>query len=606
MTGMDMAPGTVIDRFEVVRHLGDGGLASVFLVRHRTLDSLHALKLLHAPDPEMYRRFVQEGRVQARIRHPHVVAVTDIVELKGRVGLVMEYVDGLSLHGALADGEPIARQDALRLFGQMCEGVMAAHAAGVLHRDLKPANVLLALNGDHADAKIADFGIAKVARKEGPALTGAGLAMGTPGYMAPEQILDAATVDARADVFSLGAILYELLTGFPVYRKRDVGQALAATLNGRHTRLRERAPGLPESIDAVVERAIASDPVLRHGSVRELHEAVQQCAPDVLMAGSRLSPPAPPAARADAGPTLAPDRGLTAVPLEARPVSPGRSAPVVTVIGVRPEDVARPREAQPAAVVAPRPVEVIGIRPEDAATLREAPRPDALRVAEPPREAPRDVRTWKADAVEAYVPVDRGELAAKGDSRKARAGGDDIILKKRSPFAVLIPFGAVAALLATAGVAMWLYASSAAQRMAGARAHFVASEAAQVATWTEHAATLEAVVTSAKDPRSLRQTVDTWRFAATPPARIEAGQVMVRALGVEAARQAGGEVPPAVDAALTALEARMGTYAQAVSVTREHETGLASDLARQLGLAPEDTVDTVRADLIGRREAAGP
>lgn len=325
---MVLAPGTHIGRFDVVRHLGDGGLASVYLVQHRTLASLHALKLLHAASPKALKRFVQEGQVQAKIRHPNVVAVTDVVELSDQVALVMEFVEGTTLADVIADDKPLSRRDVVQLFSQICAGVSAAHALGVLHRDLKPANVLLSVHDRGVTAKIADFGIAKVARElstqRGGTLTETGTTMGTPGYMAPEQILDAATVDVRADVFALGAILYELIANRSPFARRERSQTIAATLNGEHVPLGDRIRGLPPAFIVAVERAIALDPGMRFASVADFERAVLAVAPALMgdsMAEEEPVAPAPPARAAIVRPPP------TAIPVPGVHVTAGRPPP---------------------------------------------------------------------------------------------------------------------------------------------------------------------------------------------------------------------------------------------------------------------------------------
>lgn len=268
---MIIAPGMLIDRFEVVRLLGEGGLARVYLVRHKKLKSLHALKALHVSSDKSLKRFLLEGQVQARIRHPNVVAVTDVVELGDQVGLVMEYVEGTTLADVLGDGRPLPADDVATIFRELCEGVMAAHRQGVLHRDLKPGNVLLAVTERGVLAKITDFGIAKVAREvSGATLTEVGTMIGTPGYMAPEQLTDASTCDMRADVFSLGCILYEMLVGHAPYLRDERMATFNATMAGEHIPAAQLEPRVTAQLDAVIERAIHPSPAVRHPSVSEL------------------------------------------------------------------------------------------------------------------------------------------------------------------------------------------------------------------------------------------------------------------------------------------------------------------------------------------------
>ncbi len=257
-----LKPGDVIaERFRVEALLGQGGLARVYLVRHLRLGTLHALKLLTISRERTHDRLLLEGRIQARLRHPNVVAVTDVVEHEGMPALVMEYVGGESLDTWLARRPDYTLDDVLALFAQILAGVGAAHAAGVLHRDLKPANVMLAVSGAGATAKVADFGIAKVAMEaHQPGLTADGVPMGTPGYMAPEQLMDSAGVDARADIFALGAVLYELITRKRAFLSGDLMATITATATGNYTPTSEIVPDCPGPILVAIQRALEPDP----------------------------------------------------------------------------------------------------------------------------------------------------------------------------------------------------------------------------------------------------------------------------------------------------------------------------------------------------------
>ena len=223
MTGR-VETGRVIERYVVEGELGQGGMASVYLLRHRHLGTQHALKVLTTVGANAELRLLLEGRVQAALRHPNVVAVTDILDVDGRPGLLMEYIPPPSLAVWLAGHQPTV-EEAEALFRGIVEGVRHAHRYGLVHRDLKPSNVLLARYDEEGLVpKVADFGLAKVLSTEepSPGQTRSGLTMGTPQYMAPEQFRDAKNVDRRADMFSLGCILYELLSGRPPFAWSDL------------------------------------------------------------------------------------------------------------------------------------------------------------------------------------------------------------------------------------------------------------------------------------------------------------------------------------------------------------------------------------------------
>jgi len=201
-----LSPGDrVAERYEVEELIGQGGLAEVYRVRHIDLGGVHALKLLTWRRKSLAERLLLEGRIQAQLRHPNVVGVTDVIRHEGRFGLLMEYVDCVPLDAFIAEHGGLGLDEALHLFAMVMSGMTAAHDAGVLHRDLKPANILLARQGGGWVPKVTDFGIAKVVAEDVEAnhSTASGAMMGTPGYMAPEQVIDAADVDERADVFAL-------------------------------------------------------------------------------------------------------------------------------------------------------------------------------------------------------------------------------------------------------------------------------------------------------------------------------------------------------------------------------------------------------------------
>ncbi|HMV67985.1 MAG TPA: serine/threonine-protein kinase, partial [Myxococcota bacterium] len=275
-----IAPGDVIaDRYGVEELIGEGGLAQVWRVRHRDLGSVHALKLLLFRKPRLMERLILEGRIQAQLRHPNIVAVTDVVRHGGQVGLVMEYVDGVPLQSWLEVNQPLAVERALELFAPILAGVRAAHDAGVLHRDLKPANILLARVGRTVVPKVTDFGIAKVVEGSFEGLdTRSGAVMGTPGYLAPEQAVDASTVDRRADLFALGAILYEMLAGRRAFEGCDVSIPKDYEL----PELQSLRPEIPDVVARAVEKALAWDPADRYPEVGAFAAALLSGRPRLL------------------------------------------------------------------------------------------------------------------------------------------------------------------------------------------------------------------------------------------------------------------------------------------------------------------------------------
>lgn len=256
---MELATGTVLQRYTVERTLGQGGMAVVYLARHNQIGSLHAIKVLTVHSATIRERLLQEGRVQAGLKHPNIVTVTDMVEVDGAPALVLEYVRGPSLGALLRRHRPtLAQVDALAR--AMLKGVAAAHKQGLVHRDLKPGNVLVAVSDDGLVPKIADFGLGKLLRSTHAAsVTRSGATMGTPAYMAPEQIRDSAAVDERADVFALGAMLYELLTGHQAFRGSDTLDVFEKVARGTYEPIEAVAPGVPERMRVAVERALQVD-----------------------------------------------------------------------------------------------------------------------------------------------------------------------------------------------------------------------------------------------------------------------------------------------------------------------------------------------------------
>lgn len=243
--------GQTLDRYTVVDELGRGGMAVVYRVRHTTLGSEHALKILTIHGASIRERLVLEGRVQAGLRHPNIVAVTDVIDVDGSPGLVMEYVAGPSLEQWLHHNKPDLAT-AERLFRGVLAGVRRAHRVGLVHRDLKPGNVLLETTEEGVIPKVADFGLAKALESGGGMnRTRTGIAMGTPAYMAPEQIRDAKNVDERADIFSLGCILYELVVGQAPFEGPDVLSIFNSVCEGRYVSVTERVPVSPHLEEAI-------------------------------------------------------------------------------------------------------------------------------------------------------------------------------------------------------------------------------------------------------------------------------------------------------------------------------------------------------------------
>jgi protein kinase-like protein len=265
-----VAPGVGQDfgGYTIEALLGRGGMGSVFLATQRRLGRKVALKVIApdlADDEDFRTRFLRESQLVASLDHPHVIPVYDADEIDGVLYLAMRYVDGPSLRDRLRSHGRLGPTETLRLAEQIGGALDAAHAAGLVHRDVKPGNILLATPGDHA--YLCDFGLAK--RTSSVTATEPGSFLGSVDYCAPEQIQGRA-VDGRADVYSLGCVLFQCLSGRPPYRRDTEFAVLHAHLEDPAPTLSEVVPDLPHSLDPVLAKALAKDPGERHATAGEL------------------------------------------------------------------------------------------------------------------------------------------------------------------------------------------------------------------------------------------------------------------------------------------------------------------------------------------------
>lgn len=277
---MKPAPGDVIGgKYRIIRLIGDGGMGTVFEAHHQFLETNVALKFLHselAQRPGLASRFLQEARVSARIRSTHVAHVTDVDQTAdGSPYLVMELLHGEPLQQAMDRRGKLPVEMAIDFALQILSGLESAHAIGVVHRDLKPDNVFIVPATGGPLLKLIDFGIAKLrASTEMKGLTRAGVIMGTPEYMAPEQLFAAENVDHRADLYSLGVILFEMLSGRRPADGDDVDTIVAAVVSRNVRRLGQLEPNIAPGLVALVERALEPDREARFVSALQMRLAL--------------------------------------------------------------------------------------------------------------------------------------------------------------------------------------------------------------------------------------------------------------------------------------------------------------------------------------------
>lgn len=304
----DMTPGQILDgKFRVERILGRGGMGCIVLATHIKLDELVALKLL-LPEalqhPEALRRFETEARAAAKIKGEHVARVTDVGSLpSGLPYLVMEYLRGQDLAQRLTERGPFSVEEAVLFILQANEAIAEAHALGIVHRDLKPSNLFYTERQDGSPCiKVLDFGISKFTLNTG-ALTQTSSMIGTPYYMSPEQMTSSKDVDTRTDIWSLGVILHELLTGKVPYPGDTIPEICAGVLQEPPPPLTRYRPDAPVGLELVLQRALAKNREERYPHIAAWSAALQPFAPQSVQGGklagsqfaaSRLPQEAPP------------------------------------------------------------------------------------------------------------------------------------------------------------------------------------------------------------------------------------------------------------------------------------------------------------------------
>lgn len=265
-------------KFSVVREIGRGGMCFVYEARHLDLNKTVAVKTLKpefAAQPEVIERFIREGRAASRIRHRHAIDMIDVGEHDGIVYLAMEYLEGEDLSQRIKRLGPLSAQAAVDTLLPVMAAIVEAHEAGVVHRDLKPANIFLAVDRrGNVEPKVLDFGISKVAHDDAQHQTATEALLGTPYFMAPEQVQGARYTSPASDQWSLGVILFQCLTGALPFRGASTFDTLQAIVVGRYTSPRTLAPSIPVELEAVVARALRLHPLERFASVADMGAAL--------------------------------------------------------------------------------------------------------------------------------------------------------------------------------------------------------------------------------------------------------------------------------------------------------------------------------------------
>jgi serine/threonine-protein kinase len=366
--------GAVIGNYHILRKLGEGGMGTVYLGQHTLLGRRAAIKVLLnelSARPDIVNRFFNEARAVTSISDPGIVQVFDFgYHTDGSAFIVMEYLEGEPLDRRLARMGKLPAAEALRLCRQIASSLAAAHAQNIIHRDLKPENIYLVHDGEVASgerSKILDFGIAKLSDDNpGKIKTHTGALMGTPIYMSPEQCRGLSDLDHRSDIYSLGCVLFHLLTGRPPFEGEGMGDIIAAHIREPAPAPSSRAPEIAPSIDALVLRCLAKPPAERFQTMLELAAAIAQILPYITspvaptqwvyayQGGATPAPPpyaSRPGTPAPPPPPYASHPGTPASPPPGTPVPPpGKTPP--TTLGASAGQVAAP--SLPPGAPAPR------------------------------------------------------------------------------------------------------------------------------------------------------------------------------------------------------------------------------------------------------------
>src|SRR6202047_1389630 len=294
-TSKEMETATKVDRYEILGELGRGAMGIVYRAKDPVIGRTVAVKTIRLSEEgtgmshaQLVERFQNEARAAGLLTHPNIVVIYDAGETDGLCYITMELVNGKSLQSMLDSGQNFLLPRILHIMEQVCSALQFAHDHNVVHRDIKPANIMLTSDDS---VKVTDFGTAKILEYGAAQQTSA---MGTPGYMSPEQIKGKA-VDGRTDIFSLGVMLYEMTTGQKPFRGQDIATILYRILNEDPAPPQKLNPNIPQGVSSTILKALAKSPHLRYENCRELLDDLKNYRPAETGVYTNAEPPVSPA-----------------------------------------------------------------------------------------------------------------------------------------------------------------------------------------------------------------------------------------------------------------------------------------------------------------------
>ena len=287
----------IAGRYEIREHIATGGMASVFKTWDHRVDRMVAIKILRSLDKNDTRaveRFRREARAAAALAHPNAVTIYDFVEEAGQYFLVMEYIQGPTLKQLVGQRRQLQAREAIEIAAQVCSVLQVAHARGFIHRDIKPQNIMLTSSGGpltgmidrNVLVKLTDFGIVRVAEDAG--LTNSGIVLGTADYLSPEQARGE-TLTASSDLYSLGVVMFEMLTGRPPFVGPTAVSIAMQHASTNPPTLRQFNPAIPPPVEQLVIRSLEKEPEDRFTSAAQMQFALRQCARELLHANHAAS-----------------------------------------------------------------------------------------------------------------------------------------------------------------------------------------------------------------------------------------------------------------------------------------------------------------------------